>query len=238
MRLHLKMAQHKREAIKMKINKKEGILIVVVLFVITFAAYYVYFLMPTLDEISNSRAAIEQKDIQIQSMQAQIGQIPSLNQQIVDIKQQIAANNENIPRGVNEALQLVEIANVFNKASISDKDKPNHKTLVVVFNNSPDGYGNYQKNRVDINFSTDYENLKQILDDFDNLSMENQIVKIDVMNTEDLMDYYSQLLEGFYLSVGLTIEFYTFFEDTEQEAPETQSFESTIVVQEDNPFIP
>ncbi|MEX1377331.1 MAG: hypothetical protein AB1Z23_07620 [Eubacteriales bacterium] len=213
----------------MKINKKEGILIVLVLFVITFAAYYVYFLTPTLDSINNSKISIEQKNIQIISMQGQIAQIGTLNQQIEELKNEIASKNENIPRGVSEPLQLVEITNILND---------NGATLVVVFNNSVEEYENFQKNKVDINFSTDYEHLLYILDSFSALTMANQVVSMDVMYTEDSMDFYSQLKEGYYLNVGFTIEFYSFYEDEDMEVREQQPFEIPLPVDGKNPFVP
>ena len=62
----------------MKISKKETILIVAILFVISAAAYYVYFLTPTLEDIDNLSIAIEQKQFKILSMQTAIDQIDNI----------------------------------------------------------------------------------------------------------------------------------------------------------------
>ncbi len=210
----------------MKISKKETIFIVLILFLISAAAYYVYFLTPTLEDIDNLNIAIEQKQFKILSMQTAIDQIDSIKNEIAVLEAELEKQAENIPSGISQPLQLVAITNILNGKS----DK-----LVISFNQSSNDYENYQKNTVDLSFSTTYENLLLILEDFDNLSMTNQVVTMNIQLAEELMTYYTGVLNGNYIIVGISIEFYSFYADENAEPLEKQPFEDS-PIEYKNPF--
>ena len=210
----------------MKISKKETILIVAILFVISAAAYYVYFLTPTLEDIDNLSIAIEQKQFKILSMQTAIDQIDNIKNEIAVLEAELEKQAENIPSGVSQPLQLVAVTNILNGKS---------DNLVISFNQSGNTYDNYQKNIVDLSFSTTYENLLLIFEDFDNLSMMNQIVTMNIQLAEDLLTYYTGVLNGNYIIVGISIEFYSFYADEDAEPLEKQPFEDS-PIEYKNPF--
>ena len=210
----------------MKISKKETILIVAILFVISAAAYYVYFLTPTLEDIDNLSIAIEQKQFKILSMQTAIDQIDNIKNEIAVLEAELEKQAENIPSGVSQPLQLVAVTNILNGKS---------DNLVISFNQRGNTYDNYQKNIVDLSFSTTYENLLLIFEDFDNLSMMNQIVTMNIQLAEDLLTYYTGVLNGNYIIVGISIEFYSFYADEDAEPLEKQPFEDS-PIEYKNPF--
>ena len=210
----------------MKISKRETILIVVIIFIISAAAYYVYFLTPTLKSIDNLAISIEQKQFRILSMLTAIDQIDNVKNEITNLEAELDKQSENIPSGISQPLQLVALTNIMNS-------KSDH--LVIIFNQSLHEFENYQKNIVDISFSTTYGNLLLIFDDFKNLNMANQVVDMNVLLSQDLLTYYTGVLQGNYLLVGMSIEFFSFYKDPSAGPLERQPFEDS-PIEYKNPF--
>lgn len=210
----------------MKISKRETILIVFVIFAISAAAYYFYYLVPTMATIEETALSIEDKQIQVLSMQSQIQQIDIINQEIEDLQQQIAEDTSDIPVGVSQPLQLVEITRILN-------DKTDYPS--ISFAQAVNTYETYQINIADIAYVTTYENLLQILNEFKQLSMTNQIVDMSVSYTEDPLTYYTAVLDGYYLAVQMSIKFYSFYKTPSTEPLGQQPFEDS-PVEYKNPF--
>ncbi len=209
----------------MNLSKNQKIVIVLVLFLISAAAYYMYFLSPTLDEIDNLKMSIEQKNYKIQSMKTAIDQIDNVKNEIAVLEAELEEQSENIPEGISLPLQLVSITNIMNSKS---------DTVVIAFAQTSQEYENYQKNVVDLSFSTTYENLLLILEDFKNLAMKNQVVKMNVTLSQDLLTYYTGILNGNYLLIGVSVEFYSFY--SEDGLPlDKQPFEDS-PIEYKNPF--
>ena len=212
----------------MKISKKEIIWIVAFIFVVTGIVYWAYYLSPAIDEMEQIELSINQKQIKILSMQNAIGQIDTIKNEIAVLEAEIEKQSEDIPKGVSLPLQLVEMTNVFN-GKCSD--------LVISFEQSTATYDDYQKNSAHLSFQTSYEQLLAILNEFEELGMANQIVKMNLAYTSDILSYYTAVLEGYYLVVNTTVEFYSFYAPSDAEPLEKQPFEDSPVVDK-NPFKP
>ena len=212
----------------MKISKRETILIVVIIFAITGAAYYIYYWVPTMDEIEQINMSIEQKQIKIVSMNNAIDQIDTLKEEIKALEELINQQTEDIPEGVSHAHQLVSITNIMNGRG---------NDISIFFNQSTEAYENYQKNVANVNFSTSYEKLLDILARFKELDMTNQIVKLDVSYSGDATTSYVELLEGYYLSVALNVEYYSFYKPLDAEPPAKENWEYS-PIEYKNPFRP
>lgn len=210
----------------MKISKRETILIIFIIFAISAAAYYFYYLVPTMDTIEETALSIEQKQIQLLSMQSQIQQIESINQEIEELERQIAEDTADIPVGVSQPLQLVEITRILNART----DFP-----TISFGQALNTFETYQINAADVAFVTTYENLLQILNEFKQLSMTNQVVDMSISYTEDPLTYYTAVLDGYYLAVQMTIEFYSFYKTPDTAPLGQQPFEDS-PVEYKNPF--
>lgn len=210
----------------MKISKRETILIVFVIFAISAAAYYFYYLVPTMTTINETAQSIEDKQIQVLSMQSQIQQINSIYEEIDVLEQQIAEDTSDIPIGVSQPLQLVEITRILNGKT----DRP-----TISFGQSLNTYETYQVNIADLAFVTTYENLLQILNEIKQLTMTNQVVDMSVSYTQDPLTYYTAVLDGYYLAVQMSIEFYSFYKTPDTEPLGQQPFEDS-PVEYKNPF--
>lgn len=210
----------------MKISKRETVLIIFIIFAISAAAYYFYYLVPTLETIDKTAQSIEQKQIQVLSMQSQIQQIDSVYAEIQQLEQQIAEDTADIPVGVSQPLQLVEITRILN-------GKTDYPT--ISFGQAVNTYETYQVNIADVAFVTTYENLLQILNEFNQLTMINQIVDMSAAYTEDPLTYYTAILDGYYLAVQMSIEFYSFYEPANAEPLGEQPFEDS-PIEYKNPF--
>lgn len=210
----------------MKITRKEIMWLVVVIFGISIAAYYLYFLSPTLDKIDTLKVTIEQKQMRILSMQTSIDQIDNIKNEIAVMEAELEKQSENIPEGISQPLQLVAVTNILNGKCSS---------TVIGFNQNEQEYENYQKNVVELSFSSSYENLLLILQEFQDLSMLNQIVSLNIQLTPDLLTYYTGILEGNYLLVGMSVEFYSFYAVEGTPPLEKQPFEDS-PVEYKNPF--
>jgi|GEM_PF-6679309 len=212
----------------MKINRKEAILIVVLLFLISGAVYYYYYLVPTMEEIKTINDAMQENQIKIISMETSISQIDSMKEEIELLEEKIQTDTLTIPKGISQPLQLAEVTNILNDPADS---------LVVVFDQNSTTFEDYQKNLVDLNFATTYENLLLILEQFRELSMTNQVVTMNVMSMEDPLEFFAELEDGNYLNVGMMVEFYSFYKDPNAEPPLEQEWEVNKIGQED-PFRP
>lgn len=210
----------------MKISKRETILIVSIIFLISAAAYYIYFLTPTIEEIDDLAIAIEQKQLKILSMQTAIDQIDNVKNEIAELEAELEKQSENIPRGISQPIQLVSVSNIMNSKC---------DYLIIGFNPGAEEYENYQKNIVDMSFATTYEELLLILEEFKALSMTNQIAKMNITFQGNPQSYYTGILEGNYLIVGMSAEFYSFYSDPDAEPIGEQSFEDGIIEYK-NPF--
>ena len=202
------------------ISKREIILIVAIIFLISGAVYYMYYFEPKKETIEETNMLIEQKQVRVLSMESAIGQIDNIKEQIAVLEEEIGKQTEDIPKGISQPLQLVEITNIMNQKC---------ESLVISFDQGAQTFENYQKNTVKLNFSTDYEKLLQILDEFEELCMTNQISTMSILYTEDVLTYYTAVLEGYYLVVGITVEFYSFYEDENAEPIEKQTFENSAI---------
>lgn len=212
----------------MKISKKEVIILVSVIFVISAAVYIYYFLMPTLKEIEINDIAIAQKTQKIESMKLDIAKIDSIEEQIALLEDELAVQTRDIPVGISQPLQLAAITSILNEKG---------DTVNIKFSSSAETFENYQKNIVNVNFATTYEKLLKILDGFSKLYMTNQIVDMRAMYTQDTLEFFTQVSLGNYLIIDMTVEFYSFYSGPGAQPPEKQDFEkNSRITGKKNPF--
>ncbi|MBN2878045.1 MAG: hypothetical protein JXN65_00235 [Clostridia bacterium] len=210
----------------MKFGKKELIIVVALIFVVSALAYYGYYLTPALADIDGLNSSIEQKKLKILSMQTAIDEIDNIKNEITTLEAELALQSEDIPRGISLPLQLVDITNVLNDRC---------RSQLIIFDESNLEFESYQKNEVNLSFVTSYENLRLILNEFQNMPIKNQVVTMSVTLSLDDTVFYSGILNGDYLLVGLNVEFYAFYPDPEAEPLEKQPFEDG-PIEGKNPF--
>lgn len=201
----------------MKMKKNEIILLVVLLFGISGAIYYFYYFVPTNEVISMTNEEILTRTQKIESMKADIAEIDTIKENIRQLEIEIEKQTEDIPIGISQPLQLVEVTDLFN--GIGD-------SLNVLFNQSAQTYDTYQVNVINISFSSTYENLVLALEKFSDISMTNQVVDMNVVYTADTLEYYADVLEGSYLNTDISVEFYSFYAAANAEPLERQDFET------------
>jgi len=211
----------------MKFGKKEAIIVVALIFVVSALAYYGYYLTPALTDIDGLNASIEQKKLKILSMQTAIDEIDNIKNEIATLEAELAVQSEDIPRGRSLPLQLVAITNVLNQRCNSQ---------VITFNESNLEFESYLKNTADVSFVASYENLRLILRELQNMPIKNQVVTMSVTQQLSNNIFYSGIVSGDYLLVGLNVEFYAFYPDPEAEPIEKQPFEDG-PIEDKNPFL-
>jgi Tfp pilus assembly protein PilO len=137
----------------MNISKREKALIIIVILLALFGAYYLYYLKPNMDNIHTLKAEIENKKIEAAANEQQKARVGQLNAQIADVNEQIALFGDSIAQAFDQPPILVYLSDTVGlyaqKASISFMQ--------------PEQVGEIERCTITIAMVSTYDGLKQVL---------------------------------------------------------------------------
>ena len=159
-----------------KLSKKEVFLLVILLFVVAGALYYYYYYTPMTEKIGGMQKQIKDKENQLNILQTQELAITKAKEEIAELERGLSGEIKDIPVGVDEPELLV-----FMSQAMADlADEP-----VIRFDPQCEPHAFYQVNHVIIGFTTNYEDLKTILMNFQNAPYRNSIKNLNLNFTPD-----------------------------------------------------
>ncbi|MCK5129771.1 MAG: hypothetical protein KAQ68_07955 [Clostridiales bacterium] len=170
-----------------KLSTKEILLLVLLVFLVSGALYYTYYYRPYQDKMLELDVSIiknTQRLITLQNQQQSIIEDTArLNNELLGIEDELL----DIPVGVDEPRILV-----FIEESITDLAN----STVIRFSPEVTRTEYFQINEVLISYKTNYENLKIILDKFENAPFRNRVLSMNASYSETSDTLGPQMLPG------------------------------------------
>ena len=137
----------------MSISKRERILIIVVVLLALLGAYYLYYLKPNMDEVSELNSDIENLQLQKSAHDQQTTQAELLKSQIEDMDEQLALYGDSIAHSFDQPPVLVYLSDTINTYA--------SKNLIQF--DMTQQTGPIERYVITITMTATYDGLKQVL---------------------------------------------------------------------------
>lgn len=139
----------------MTISKREKILILIVVLLALFGAYYLYYLKPCIDDIQSLKLDNESKELQLSADEMQQSQLVLMQSKVDDIDTQLASYGD-FAQAFDQPPVLVYISDTVQAAA--------QKGSISFM--QPEQIGQIARCAITITMSCTYDGLKKILEDF------------------------------------------------------------------------
>ncbi|MDF2537651.1 MAG: hypothetical protein K0S76_672 [Herbinix sp.] len=159
----------------MKLTKREKVLLLSALIVITAAVFIMYIYLPLTKEINDLQIKSEDLTFQLQDAKTKNRLIIDLEKQITEAKAVMKDKQEDILKIWDQAELLVFVENILN--GLCDKESIDFYDAVEL--------DNIKAGDVGVKFKTDYNQLKNILANFEEAKYYNTITSLAIDEVEE-----------------------------------------------------
>ncbi|HZK34731.1 MAG TPA: hypothetical protein VFD33_05415 [Bacillota bacterium] len=173
----------------MKLSRRELFLLISVLVIAAGALYYTQFFTPIKEDISTLQDESDELMVQINNLKMQNNRIPALKEDLSTLEQDFEELTTSFLKGWDEPLLLVYLENMIGNTAVKDR--------TMFYLSDPREY--YSSGTIDLELTTDYHSLKDIIVELENAPYYNKIQFIEARRRSSYED----------LEVTISAVFYT-----------------------------